>query len=73
MSSGIESTTYSLMAHGYSFIAKGLNAGKQSKESEEARIEKEREEEKRIVIPLYNSRGKIIRYTETGEYLDIFI
>jgi hypothetical protein len=72
MSSSIESATYSIMSHGHSFITKGLNAGKPSKESQEAIIEREREEEKRRIIPIYNSRGKIIEYPKERKYLDIF-
>lgn len=68
----IESTTYAIMAHGHSLITKGLNAGKPSKESQDAIIEKEREEEKRKIIPIYNSRGKIIEYFGERKYLDIF-
>jgi hypothetical protein len=64
MSSGIESTTYAIMAYGHSIISKGLNAGKPSKEFEEARIEQEREEERSMVIPIYDSRGKIVGQSE---------
>lgn len=46
MSSGIESTTYAIMAHGHSFITKGINAGKHSKESQEAKVEEVRGDEK---------------------------
>jgi hypothetical protein len=67
MSSGIESTTYAIMAHGHSLITKGINAGKPSRESDDARNEKEREEERRTVIAIYNSRGKIIEYPEDHE------
>lgn len=68
MSLGIEKITYAIMTQ-YDFITKGLNAGKPSKESQDARIE--REEEKKRVIPIYNSQGKIVEYPEDNQsYID---
>jgi len=66
MSSGIESTTYAIMAQGHSFITKGINAGK-PKAAQEARADEERENEKRMVIAIYSSRGKIMEYPEDNQ------
>lgn len=66
MSSGIERTTYAIMTQ-HDFITKGINAGRPSKESQDARTEMEREEEKRTIVPIYNSRGKIIEYPEQNQ------
>lgn len=57
----IEKTTYAIMANGFDFISKWFNAGKPSKESEEAIFEEKLEEERKKVTPLYDTQGKIVR------------
>ncbi len=63
-------TSYAIMTNGFDFVMRGLNAGKRSKESVDAEIEMQREEEKKKIIPIYDSRKKIIDYhKEHAEYL----
>ncbi len=68
--SGIESTTYAIMAYGRSIVSKMLNAGKPSKESPDAKVEREREERETVIL-IYDSRGKIIDQSEGNrKYLE---
>jgi len=62
MSSDLDSirALYSIATLGYDFSMRGLNSGKVSKDAQDAINEKEREEEMKRIIPLYDSRGKIV-------------
>ena len=65
-------TTYAIMAQGYDFLTKGLNAGRPSKESQEAIAEREAEEERKRISSIsesrtqttYNSKGQLIQYQD---------
>ena len=71
----IESEIASIMAPKtgvlHTLIRKSLDAGKETPESEEERIKKTFEEERKKVAPVYNSQGKLIEYEESGRHLDI--
>jgi hypothetical protein len=42
------------------YLTKPIKAGTQSKEPQEAKAEREREDEARTVGPIYDSRGRIV-------------
>jgi hypothetical protein len=60
-------TLYSMTTLGYDFSMRGLNAGKVSKDSQDAITEKEREEEMEKITPIYDSRGRIVE-SHTNRY-----
>lgn len=70
MSSGLDSirASYSAMTLANDYVKRGLNAGKVSKESRLAEIEREREEEMRSVIPIDDSRGEVIEPQHSDKY-----
>lgn len=53
------------------FIKKSLDAGKETPESKNRRFKRIIEEEKRKVLPIYNTNGKIIEYDNSGRHLDV--
>lgn len=55
----------------YLFIKKIFDAGRERPESIETRVEKVIEEEKKKVVQIYNSKGQIIEYCDSGRHLDI--
>jgi len=75
----IARVSYAMMAQGYDFITRGLNAGRPSKESQEAIAEREAEEERKRISPIsesrtqttYNSKGQLIQYRDIASRVDI--
>ncbi len=55
----------------HSIIQKSLKAGKKTRESEEAKIEKETEEIIKSVPIIYNLEGEIIEYDCRGRHLNL--
>lgn len=54
-------------------VRKLQEAGKVAEVSEEARVSKILEEDRKKVQPIYESRGKIIRHYEVGKRIDILV
>jgi len=52
-------------------IKKILEQGKVAKISEEIRVQRRLEEERKRVQPVYNVKGKLIEYSENGRHLDV--
>ena len=52
-------------------IRQTLEQGKVAKETEEIIFQRSLEEERKRIQPIYNSRGKLIEYKESGRYLNI--
>ena len=52
-------------------IKKSLEQGKVAKISEEIRVQRRLEEERKRVQPVYNVKGKLIEYSENGRHLDV--
>ena len=57
---------------GHTIIRRSLDAGKPTPESKEVKEEKSLEEERKKVLPIYGSQGKIIEYDKYGRHLDVF-
>ena len=60
-----------LTGYGFYLTRKSLDAGKESKESSEARFNKIIEEEKEKVIPIYDIHGKIVQPDKKGYLVNI--
>lgn len=52
-------------------IRKMQDAGKETPEAREIRVQKVLEEERKKVLPIYNSKGKVVEYDKYGRHLDI--
>ena len=73
MNLDIARITYAIAVHGYDFITRGLNAGKQSRESQEAIFEEELEAERKSVVQIYDAQGKIVKYQQSENPINIII
>ena len=60
---------YAGLAH--DSIRRMNDAGKETQEAREIRVQKALEEERKKVAPVYDSKGKIIEYCDDGRHLDI--
>ena len=52
-------------------IKKSLEQGKVNPVTEEIRVQRRLEEERKRVQPVYNVKGKLIEYSENGRHLDV--
>jgi hypothetical protein len=57
-------TIYAVMTNGHDFISRGLkvNSERQEKESQDIVFQRRVEEERAMIIPTYNIRGKLPEY-----------
>ncbi len=57
----------------YDSIRRSLDAGKETKESREIRVEKSLEDTKKVQLcpQVYNAQEKIVKHNKGGMYLDI--
>jgi hypothetical protein len=52
-------------------IIKISEAGKETKESVEKRVQEVFENDRKKVLPVYNAKGKLIEYDQSGRHFDI--
>ncbi len=52
-------------------IRKNLEQGKIAPETQEAIFQKKLEEDRKRIHPIYNSKGKIIEYDNSGRHLNV--
>ncbi|MAG50119.1 hypothetical protein CL621_00580 [archaeon] len=55
----------------YYLIIKISDAGKETKESVEKRVQEVFEDDRKRVLPVYNAKGKLIGYDQYGRHFDI--
>lgn len=65
------SYTVAMTGYGYNLTRKSLDSGKENPEITDERIRKILEEEQKRVLPVYNSKGKLIEYDEHGRHLNL--
>jgi hypothetical protein len=52
-------------------VRQSLGQGKVTPATEEAIFQKRLEEERKRIQPIYNSKGKLVEYEQSGRHLDI--
>lgn len=55
----------------HSEIRKSLEQGKVTPETQETIFQKKLEEDRKRIQPIYNSKGKIIEYDNSGRHLNV--
>ncbi|HUS48951.1 MAG TPA: hypothetical protein VMZ91_02200 [Candidatus Paceibacterota bacterium] len=54
---------------GHNLIRRTLDAGKETQEAREVRVQKALEDARKKVPPVYNSKGKLVEYNNDGRHL----
>ncbi len=59
------------IGYGYDRLRRSLDAGKKTREAEEVETQKALEEQSKTIQPIYNVKGKLIEYDNSGRHLNI--
>ncbi len=60
-----------MTGYGHTEVRKSLDVGTEHPKAQEVRVQRILEQQRKIVSPLYNLKGKLIEYDNSGRHLDL--